>query len=189
VDASELRYSLLTEKNWDDLEKLFGPRGACGGCWCMTWRLKPKEFDLNKGEGNRKLLREIITRGKSPGILAYYKEEPAGWCAFAPREEYVKLENSRVLKKIDEEKVISVTCFFIKKEFRHKGLSTLLLKEVIQYARQQNIKVVEGYPVTPYKSDMPSAFAWTGLPSAFYKAGFISAAERGKRKIMRFYLK
>src|SRR5262245_14820805 len=25
----------LTPERWPDLEQLFGPRGACAGCWCM----------------------------------------------------------------------------------------------------------------------------------------------------------
>src|ERR1700732_3862279 len=30
----------LTPDHWDDFEVLFGPRGACAGCWCMWWRLE-----------------------------------------------------------------------------------------------------------------------------------------------------
>ena len=43
----------LTPQRWADLERLFGANGACGGCWCMWWRLKRPEFDAGKGEGNR----------------------------------------------------------------------------------------------------------------------------------------
>jgi hypothetical protein len=41
----------LKKKRWSDFEALFGERGACGGCWCMLWRLKRKEFDQQKGGG------------------------------------------------------------------------------------------------------------------------------------------
>lgn len=33
-----LTFHPLTPKRWPDVEKLFGARGACGGCWCMFWR-------------------------------------------------------------------------------------------------------------------------------------------------------
>ena len=36
----------LTPETWSDFERLFGSRGACGGCWCMLWRLKNKDFEL-----------------------------------------------------------------------------------------------------------------------------------------------
>jgi len=187
MKESEFDFSLLTSARWKDIEILFGERGACGGCWCMAWRLSSKDFSINKGSGNRKLFRKIVDK-KSPGIIAYSNNIPVGWCAFASREEYTRLENSRVLKKIDEQKVLSVSCFFIRKDFRKKGLTVKLLKEVIKYARKEGIKIVEGYPVAPYSPEMPGAFAWTGLPASFEKAGFTAAAKRGKRKIMRYYL-
>jgi len=30
-----LTFRPLTRARWRDLEKLFGERGACAGCWCM----------------------------------------------------------------------------------------------------------------------------------------------------------
>ena len=35
--------------DWDDLARLFGARGACGGCWCMWWRLARADFVRGKG--------------------------------------------------------------------------------------------------------------------------------------------
>jgi len=185
----EYTFFPLTLERWKDIEELFGERGACGGCWCMTWRLSQKDFEKNKGAGNKKLLKKIVLSGKEPGIIAYYNNTPAGWIAFAPREEYIKLENSRVLKRLDEKPVISVTCFFIRKDLRRSGLSIKLLQEVIRYAKKSDIKIIEGYPVSPYTNNMPAPFAWTGLPSSFERAGFVIAAKNGKRKIMRYYLK
>ncbi len=153
----------------------------------MSWRLPPKEYEKNKGAGNKKLFKKLVAK-VSPGIIAYHNGAPAGWCAFAPREEYIRLENSRVLKKIDDEKVLAVTCFFIRRNMRKKGLSILLLEEVKKHAKASGFKIIEGYPVTPYMKEMPAPFAWTGLPSTFAKAGFKVAAQRGKRKIMRHYL-
>ena len=33
----------LTPERWDDLVTLFGSNGACGGCWCMWWRIEKGE--------------------------------------------------------------------------------------------------------------------------------------------------
>ena len=35
----------LDSTRWDDFEELFGEKGACGGCWCMSWRLKKSVFE------------------------------------------------------------------------------------------------------------------------------------------------
>jgi hypothetical protein len=58
-----LRFYPLTAERWEDLEELFGERGASGGCWCMWWRLKRSEFERQKGEGNRLALKRIVDSG------------------------------------------------------------------------------------------------------------------------------
>jgi hypothetical protein len=68
---SEPEFYLLSAQRWEDLERLFGVRGASGGCWCMWWRSKRSEYKQRKGEGNRVALKEIVESGEIPGILAY----------------------------------------------------------------------------------------------------------------------
>lgn len=184
---SKFQFFPVRKNNWKDFESLFGERGACGGCWCMSWLLPKKEFDANKGAGNKRKMKKLVDNNSEPGILAYYNNEPIGWCAIAPRENYIRLENSRVLKRIDEEAVWSIPCFFIKKEFRRKGLSTELLKAATEFSKSKGVKIVEGYPSEPYSNNVPAAFAWTGFPSSFLKAGFKEVKRRSKtRPIMRF---
>jgi len=155
----------------------------------MSWRLKSSDFNKLKGAGNKRAMKHLVDRKEQIGIIAYAGKEPVGWCAVAPREKFIRLENSKVLARIDEEKVWSITCFFIKKGFRRKGLSVELLKAVIEFGKKKRVKVLEGYPTVPYNSNIPAAFAWTGIPSAFVKAGFVEAARRSKsRPIMRYYL-
>lgn len=179
----------VDSSRWKDFEMLFGEKGACGGCWCMTWRLKAKQFENQKGNGNKTAMKKIIDSNILPGILGYVDNEPVGWCSVAPRDEFIRLENSRVLAKIDNESVWSITCLFIAKKFRKQGLSAELLKGAIKFCRDQNVKILEAYPAEPYSDNIPAAFAWTGIPSAFEKVGFKVVERRSpKRPIMRYYL-
>jgi GNAT superfamily N-acetyltransferase len=171
----------LTPKRWGDFEKLFGKNGACAGCWCMWWRLPRSQWRAQKGEGNKRALREIVSDGNVPGLLAYLGNEPAGWCAFAPRETYPGLARSRILKPIDEQPVWSITCFFVARAFRRNGLTVRLLEAAAAFARENGATILEGYPVEP-KKDQPDAFVYTGLASAFRKAGF---KEVGRRSASR----
>jgi GNAT superfamily N-acetyltransferase len=187
---SEYSFYPLRKDNWKDFETLFGENGACGGCWCMSWLLSKKDFDTNKGAGNKKKMKKLVDSNTEPGILAYFNNEPIGWCAVAPREKYIRLEKSRVLQKVDDNPVWSVPCFFIKKEFRRKKLSTEILKAVIEYCKSKKVKIIEGYPSEPYAKNIPAVFAWTGFPSSFLKAGFKEVIRRSKtRPIMRYILK
>jgi GNAT superfamily N-acetyltransferase len=176
----------LTPERWSDLEKLFGPRGACGGCWCMWWRLARSEFTKLKGTGNRRAFRKIVESRAEPGILAYHDGEPVGWCAIAPRAQYPVIERSRTLKAIDDQRVWSVSCFFIARPFRGQGVAEALLQAAVKFARQKGAKIVEGYPVEARKGRLPDAFAWTGVPPIFQAAGFREVARRSPtRPIMR----
>ena len=155
----------------------------------MLWRLKRKEFDQQKGEGNRLAMKAIVDSGEIPGILAYSQKQPVAWCAVAPREIYPALERSRILKKIDEQFVWSISCFFIDKRYRKQGLSIQLLKAAVDYVKKKGGKIIEGYPVEPKKDKTADVFVWTGLASAFKKANFIECIRRSEtRPIMRYYL-
>ena len=183
----KLTFHPATASRWADLEELFGERGACGGCWCVFWRLPRKEFDAGKGAKNRLALKRIVSAGREPGIIAYLSKEPIAWCALAPRQVYVALERSRILKPVDEQPVWSISCLFIKKPYRRRGVSAQLLQAAVDFAKSHGAQVVEGYPVEPSMEKMPDPFLWHGIPSAFKKAGFHEVARRSRtRPIMRF---
>ena len=153
----------------------------------MWWRLPTSKFMKNRGESNRTALKEIVNLGRCPGILAYMGKQPIGWCALAPREEYPKLERSRILKRIDEERVWSVVCFFVDKKFRRRGLTVKLLEAAKVYVENIGGAVIEGYPLDLKVKKTPDAFAYTGLLPAFLKAGFVEVARRSQnRPIVRF---
>jgi len=175
-----------TPARWADLEALFGERGACGGCWCMTWRLPRKEWLAGKGEKNRRGLHSIVAAGGKPGIIGYVGREPVAWCSVAPREEFVALERSRVLQPVDPTPVWSVSCLFVKKPYRRMGLSSRMLEAAVEFAARSGARVVEGYLVEASMERMPDPFLWTGLPEAFRKAGFREVLRRSRvRPIMR----
>ena len=185
-----LTFRPLTPSRWPDLEKLFGPRGACAGCWCMYWKLPRREFEAGQGEPNRLAQRAIVAAGGTPGLLACVDGVPAGWIAVEPRQNYSLLARSRILKPVDETPVWSVTCFFIARPYRRQGLMVDLLKAAIAHVKSHGGKVVEGYPVEPRPGQATSpVFIYTGVASAFRQAGFVEVARRSEtRPIMRFYI-
>lgn len=182
----------LTASRWPDFEKLMGPRGGMGGCWCMWWRLPRKRYETQKGSRNKSAMRRIVKAGPPPGVLAYAGREAVGWCALAPRQDYVALENSRVLAPPDTtdtaQPVWSVVCFYIAKPWRRKGVSTALLRGAAEFARKRGARILEGYPVDPQPGKVASMLPWayTGLPQTFQRAGFGEIARRSPtRPIMR----
>ena len=184
-----LTFEPLTKNNWNKFVQLFGSKGACGNCWCMYHRLKPADFKEGKiNEGNKNAMRSLVTKNKPTGIVGFYEDQPIAWCAFAPREDFLKLENSRVHKRIDNKEVWSIPCFFIDKNFRRLGISVQLLKAVINYAKEKNIKIIEAYPTIPTQEKLPDSFVWIGLYKSFERAGFeIVDRTSTNRPMVRFY--
>jgi len=151
----------------------------------MVWRLTRAQFKNGQGEGNRRAFRKLLRSGAEPGVLAYADGKPVGWCAVAPREDFSFLERSRVLAPLDDQPVWSITCLFVAKEWRRRGLSTQLIEAAVKLARKHGANVVEAYP-QDVKGTWPAAFIWTGVTPAFKKAGFKVAGRRSpKRPIMR----
>lgn len=184
--AGKFKFLPLTSTRWDDLVELFGERGACGGCWCMWWKLSRAEWAAGKGTKNKNALKKIVTSGISPGIIAYDGNEPVGWCALEPREKYSVLAKSRSLQPIDDQPVWSITCFFVKKTHRRRGLSIALLEAGAKHAKKKRARILEGYPSAVRKDDVPGPFIWTGTEAAFKKAGFVEVARpSASRVIMR----
>lgn len=184
-----LSFHPLTPDRWADFEKLFGPRGATAGCWCMYWRLPRSQYTQQQGELNRRNMQAIVESGMVPGILAYSEDEPVGWCSVAPREDYPTLSRSRILKPVDEQPVWSVVCFFVARSHRRQGVTVALLKAAVDYAQANGARIVEGYPVEPRQDKAPDVFAFTGLASAFVQAGFSEVLRRSEtRPIMRIFI-
>ena len=187
--TNQLTYEPLTRKNWGQFVELFGNKGACGNCWCMYYRLPKSVFNEGKmEEGNKQAMKDIVWEDKPAGILGFYDGLPIAWCAFAPREDFIKLEKSRVHKPIDDKKVWSIPCFFIDKKFRRLGVSVALLKGVIRYAGENGIKIIEAYPTIPTQEKLPDSFAWIGLYKSFERAGFeIVDRTSVNRPMVRYY--
>jgi GNAT superfamily N-acetyltransferase len=186
---SDLAFQPLTLDRWADFEKLFGPHGAYGGCWCMYWRTTRSQFEKQGNPGNRQAMHQIVQSGEVPGILAYHAGEVVGWCSVAPRDSYPSLNRSPVLKKLDDEPVWSIVCFYIAREHRGRGLTLALIQAAIDYVREQGGRIVEAYPTRPRGRQLPPVSSYMGLPALFEQAGFVECAQPSKAKlIMRYYI-
>jgi GNAT superfamily N-acetyltransferase len=186
--TTELSFKPLKRNLWTDFEELFGPNGACAGCWCMFWKLRGEEYEEARGVETRQMHKSIVDSGISTGLIAYLHGEVVGWIAVEPRAAYTRLSHSRSLKPVDEQPVWSVTCFFIARKFRRQGITVELLKAAIEHVKEQGGKIVEGYPIDA-QTKLPATSIYTGTASAFEQAGFQEVARRTPtRPIFRFII-
>lgn len=152
----------------------------------MYWRLNRREFQAGKGAGNRRALKALVSGKRAPGLIGYVAGLPVAWCAVAPRQDYPRLAHSRILRAADEQPVWSIGCLFIARPYRNTGLSVKMIEAAVEFVRKRRGTVVEAYPVEPGEERIPDAFAWTGIASAFRRAGFVECTRRSAtRPVMR----
>jgi GNAT superfamily N-acetyltransferase len=182
TSRSEIVTREFTPAMWPALEKLFGANGACGGCWCMFWRLEQGDrYDDVKGPRAKRRFKALAAKGKVHGVLAFCDDEPVGWCAFERRVDFPRLDRAPSLKVIDAERVWSLPCFFVKAGWRGKGVAATLLRAAEEALVRRGAEIAEAYPVKP-AARLPAAFAYTGVTSMFDAAGFAVAEARPKGK-------
>jgi GNAT superfamily N-acetyltransferase len=173
----------LTPSRWKDVERLFGEKGACAGCWCMFWRLeKGERFDDVKGATAKRRFKALVQQGQAPGLLAYLAGRPVGWLALGPRRSFPRLDRAPSLACNDADEVHSVPCFFVAADARGKKVATALLNAAVLTLKKQGARILEGYPVKPPRPNekIPAAFAYTGTLPLFEQAGFRATVRRPK---------
>ncbi len=185
--GSGLEFHAVTPERWADLERLFGPHGACSGCWCMYWRLTRKEFNEQKAAERRAGLGALVAAGRAPGILAYHAGAPIAWCSIAPRETHAALERSRVLARVDDRPVWSITCFFVARPYRRQGLMEDLVRAAVAYALEQGAECVEAYPGELAGRALTGSAGYMGSAATFRRAGFVEVAARSTGHIIMHY--
>ncbi|PYT55932.1 MAG: GNAT family N-acetyltransferase [Bacillati bacterium ANGP1] len=169
----------LTRDRWDDLVELFSRPGGSivRGCWCMYYRKSGGSGGLGRGKANKRAMKALVDGGTVPGLIAYRDRRPVGWISLGPREDYARLERSRVMKRVDEKPVWSIVCFFVDSKERGQGITRALLRDAIDYARSNGATLLEAYPIDKKARSHPD-FMWFGAKSLYDHAGFREVARR-----------
>lgn len=167
------RIKTVTKSEWKDFSSLFESKGAPHYCWCCAWRKVDCQSSKPSNLEKKETIRHQIVGNKPVGILCYHEKTPIGWCSVAPRDSYKPLGGDISLSN-----VWSIVCFFVRKDYRAKGVMRLLLKSAIKYARAQGAAYVEAYPVD---SDSPS-YRFMGFKPLFLSEGFSLSGKAGKRR-------
>jgi GNAT superfamily N-acetyltransferase len=174
--ASELEILPLTPDRLPDLAGLFGQGGDPKWCWCSFYRVRGVDFRTATAKGNRAVLERATATtaaaGRAPGLIAYRNGEAIGWVSLGPRDDYERLQHSKVLAPIDDRPVWSIVCFVVARRARGQGVARVLLDAAIAYARDHGANLLEAYPADSEGGRIPAANAFKGTVPMFEHAGF-----------------
>jgi ribosomal protein S18 acetylase RimI-like enzyme len=169
----------VTPDRLADLEELFETRGTLRGCRCMIFRAGVNgKVPPPSGSARKRAMAVLVRSGTPVGLLGYSEGTPVAWCSVAPRTTFPGL----VVVGAHDDPIWSLTCFYIKPEYRGRGLQRKLLDAAIREARTQGARALEAYPVEP---DSPS-YRFGGFTPFFTRAGFREVGRLGSRRhVMR----
>jgi GNAT superfamily N-acetyltransferase len=185
------------EASWDDLQAVFGTRGAAATCQCQRFKLQPKEsFRSTPAVERAHRLRAQSECGHpesdtTSGLVAYLDSEPVGWCAVEPRTHYPGLLRvfrvpwvGRAEDKNDDS-VWAVTCVFARAGYRRRGISYALARAAVDFARRRGARALEGYPmITTPGEEITWEELHVGSRSIFAAAGFTEVSHPTPRRVV-----
>jgi GNAT superfamily N-acetyltransferase len=185
------------EASWDDLQAVFGTRGDSSRCQCQRYKMQPGESWASVGAEELAFRLRAQTdcghpqSGTTSGLVAYLDGEPVGWCAVEPRTAYPRLLlktrvpwEGRTEDKTDDS-VWAVTCVLIRTGFRRRGVSRVLVRAAVDFARERGARALEGYPMItqPGREIMPVELH-VGSRSIFADAGFAEVSHPTLRRVV-----
>lgn len=184
------------EASWEDLRTVFG-RSDASRCNCQRWKVGRYEWTPMPVHEREELMRAETACGDpsadmTSGLVAYVDGEPAGWCAVEPRTAYPLLLTNRSpvpWKDRDEDRaddsVWSVTCFYTRVGFRHRGVSAALVAAAVDHARARGARAIEGYPmVNQPGKEITWGEMFVGSRNAFADAGFREVSHPTLRRVV-----
>jgi GNAT superfamily N-acetyltransferase len=172
----------LSPELWPAIENLFESGTACKRCWCMYWRIG-STYRTKPAEVNKAALYGIVQEGPPPGLLAFDDDNPVGWCQLSSRDSLPWLDRTSYLKRVDDLPVWCISCFYVRNGYRKHGVTSALISEALNIARNAGVPSLEAYPLD---QALTSSTSFTGFLSTFRKLGFYVVKRRvPARPIMR----
>ncbi|WP_216843473.1 GNAT family N-acetyltransferase [Phytoactinopolyspora alkaliphila] len=195
LDEASVRIVPANQASWEDVEAVFDTKDYAGRCRCQRfkvvgWIWRDSTYDERVAMSQAQTACGDPNAASTSGLVAYIDDEPAGWVAVEPRIAYPKLRTLRVpWSGRDEDKddagVWVVTCLIVRKGFRGRGLTYLLARATIDYARERGARVLEAYPmITQPGKEITWGELHVGARQVFEEAGFAQVHHPTPRRVI-----
>jgi hypothetical protein len=173
----------LGRGTWPDFVRIMEKHdGVWGGCWCVTFHLKPG--GSNQTASPRRAYKERLVRANgSHAALVYDGADVVGWCQFGPPAELpARMGGFRKLGVAPPD--WRITCFFVDRDRRKEGVAEAALAGALGIIAAKGGGAVDGYPIATRGKPYSSSFLWGGTESMFAEVGFHPLGSLGTSKLV-----
>ncbi len=142
-------------------------------------------------EKNRRNKKLLVNQERSHGILLYDGDKAVAWCAYGLKDEFPRIDSGRNYRRLNirngDRKLWRITCFFVDRDYRKRGVARLALKATVDAIKKRGGGTVEAYPVTPKASKEWSKWSnwfWFGTASMFAREKFKTVGKMGPHHLL-----
>jgi hypothetical protein len=170
----------LAPDTWDAFARLVERHnGVFGGCWC-TWFHTMHADKTFTAEGNCALKQRLVREGRAHAALVFDGDEAVAWCEYGTPDELPNIYHRKEYEaEVDRLPDYRITCIFVDKKHRRRGLTALALRGALDLIAQAGGGVVEGYPHDTEGKKV--SVLYNGTRSLFEQAGFAYVRPKGMR--------
>jgi GNAT superfamily N-acetyltransferase len=171
----------LDANTWPDFARLVEKHnGVWGGCWCMAFHAEGVGHGKTAAQ-NRTEKEQRVREGRAHAALVFDGSIAVGWCQFGSPDELPRIKLKR-----DYQKALSqlpdwrITCFFVDKDYRGKGVTSIALAGALDEIARLGGGMVESYPEEVEGRSTSGSFLYNGSISIFEQQGFQRTRKLGK---------
>jgi len=167
----------LSAVTWPDFANLVERHGGVwGGCWCLAFHAEGGAPGAHRREAKEKRVLE----GRAHAALVYDGELCVGWCQYGSRAELPRIKHGRAYGQPEEAPDWRVTCFFVDKAYRRRGVADAAFAGALLLMREAGGGRVESYPEEVEGRTVSSSFLHNASLSLFERHGFARTRRLGK---------
>ncbi|MGF1667421.1 MAG: GNAT family N-acetyltransferase [Acidimicrobiia bacterium] len=190
-----IRVVPANQASCDDLDLVFGTKGYPARCRCQKFRTTTDEWWHDPIPLEERVFRlrqqadcEQPDSDATAGMVAFRDDEPVGWCAVAPRSEFIRMGqtpwNGRSEDRSDDT-VWALTCFVVRTGYRGQGITYPLAAAAVGFARTRGARALEAYAMDP---EPGQTVTWgeihVGHRKVLAAAGFAEVHRPSKRRVV-----
>ena len=169
----------LTPETWPAYRRMMERHnGVFGGCWCTYFHTMGDEKTYD-ADANRDLKQRLVEEGRAHAALVFDGDEAVAWAQYgSPGRAAEHLPPQGVPRDADLLPTYRITCMFVDKKYRRRGLSAVALQGVLDLVAEAGGGVVEGYP---HDNDgKKKSVLYNGTRALFERAGFEHVRPKGQ---------
>ena len=158
----------------------FSDNPGWAGCYCCFPHADHASgrWGERSNEDNRYAASGLIESGTMRGYLAFFNEQPVGWCNANTRDRYTIFDSD----DRDPASIGVIACFVVAESQRGKGVARALLAAAVDGFRAHGLRTVEAYPLPEASSAKANHF---GPLSMYLAAGFEIVGKEDQHLIVR----